>query len=955
MMPRHLFRFISVCLCLAVVSACQSVSNKAEFIDPNSLAALTSAQLQPATLAVASSSVVGVEQVIENYTTLLPLLIEPEAKMRVLHRLADLKLVHGETLMAEQAIDELDIAIEAYQGLLQKYPERAINDQVLYQLAKSHDLKGNVDDYLDALDQLILNYPESDLRTEVQFRRGEILFSAGDYQLAESAFNAVIAGGDSAFLANAHYMKGWCLFKQTRYKEGLLSYSAVLDLVMPEDLSVDAVEKKNQTMVEDLFRVMGLSFSYLGGADSIENLFQKTGARPYEILVYDRYSALLLDKEQYSDAIEVYQRFIAIHPLSVWAPRYQINIIDTLGQAGFKQDIVAEKVRFVDEYGLDSVYWQEHKDETLVFVQEQLERLLPELADRHYVLAQRAGKWLNQSKNKAGSERAGKQEARQENYQLAAKYYSAFVATFPAHNLSASTLFLLGECFAQLEQWLAAIQAFEASGYDYLEFEKSAEAAYASVLAYIDYSKTWKQLPAEVFQENSTLQQENRLRFINIHGDDGRAIDVLYVSVQHAFQQKDYEGSVGLSQRLIDWSPAAPAKVLLETHIVKAHSLYALQDYLLAEVAYSESLKLLPAKDKRRKVLTENLAASVYQQAEQRLAAGDKLGAIEEFLRVGLVAPNSSLRPNAEYDAIGYLVELKQWPQAIAEMSAYRSRYPRHALIDTLVPKMALAYRETEQWELAASELKTLIALAKTEQEKQDTLQIVAELYDRAENKQEAILAYRKYANTYPNPPSQYMEAANRLAELYQQTDQPLKRRFWLAKQMKTVDAAPDKADDRMLYLAAGASAVLAEDAFIRYKRIKLALPLNKTMAAKTLALEKAMAAYQKTAAYGVSSYSTQAGYRMADIYAQLSRDLMTSDRPSGLNELELEQYDILLEEQAYPFEENAIDIHEQNASRSWNGIYDNWVKDSFKSLKVLLPGRYDKPELTVEAMDVFE
>ena len=196
------------------------------------------------------------------------------------------------------------------------------------------------------------------------------------------------------------------------------------------------------------------------------------------------------------------------------------------------------------------------------------------------------------------------------------------------------------------------------------------------------------------------------------------------------------------------------------------------------------------------------------------------------------------------------------------------------------------------------------------------------------------------------------MEAANRLAVLYQQTEQPLKRRFWLAKQMKTVDRSPKKADDRMRYLAASASAVLANDAFIQYKRIKLRLPLNVTMVKKTKALDKAIKAYQKTASYGVAAFSTEAGYRIADIYAQLSVDLMASDRPDGLNELELEQYDILLEEQAYPFEDSAIDIHAQNVSRSWVGIYDKWVKDSFKALKTLLPGRYDKDEILEGAVN---
>ena len=70
------------------------------------------------------------------------------------------------------------------------------------------------------------------------------------------------------------------------------------------------------------------------------------------------------------------------------------------------------------------------------------------------------------------------------------------------------------------------------------------------------------------------------------------------------------------------------------------------------------------------------------------------------------------------------------------------------------------------------------------------------------------------------------------------------------------------------------------------------------------------------------------------------------------MSKLELSQYELLLEEQAYPFEDNAIDIHEQNASRARNGIFDEWVQRSYEALKTLLPGRYNKPEITVEVVD---
>ena len=74
----------------------------------------------------------------------------------------------------------------------------------------------------------------------------------------------------------------------------------------------------------------------------------------------------------------------------------------------------------------------------------------------------------------------------------------------------------------------------------------------------------------------------------------------------------------------------------------------------------------------------------------------------------------------------------------------------------------------------------------------------------------------------------------------------------------------------------------------------------------------------------------------------------LTSARPRGLSALELEQYELLLEEQAYPFEEQAIAIHESNVQRGWSGFYDQWVGRSIETLATLLPARYAKREKLV-------
>jgi tetratricopeptide (TPR) repeat protein len=84
----------------------------------------------------------------------------------------------------------------------------------------------------------------------------------------------------------------------------------------------------------------------------------------------------------------------------------------------------------------------------------------------------------------------------------------------------------------------------------------------------------------------------------------------------------------------------------------------------------------------------------------------------------------------------------------------------------------------------------------------------------------------------------------------------------------------------------------------------------------------------------------------MADLYRDLGAALLASERPPGLSAEELEQYDLLLEEQAYPFEEKAIGIHEANARRAADGIYDQWVRRSYAALAEMKPARYDRTEI---------
>ncbi|MBK1871910.1 MULTISPECIES: tetratricopeptide repeat protein [unclassified Marinobacter] len=891
----------------------------------------------------AGAEAVSLESVMHSYRELLPLVDDPIKQVTIRHRLADLEFARAERLMTDTAEDDLSGAIDAYTGLLAEYPERAGNDQIYYQLARAWEMRGMTDEQLAALDTLVTQYPGSAYWVEAQFRRADILFINGRYPEAEQAFHEVTLAAkernaDPSFLMNAQYMKGWSQFKQGDYQQALFSYIEVLDLIMPVEQAAEAPEQRYQTLTEDLFRVMGLSLSYLDGAQTLQALFRETGSRPYEILVYDRYSTLLIGRERYSDAVAVFDAYIEDHPDSPWAPSYHMRAIDTLILAGFDKAIPVRKAAFIENYGIYSRYWPETNLETLAYIEVQLEILLPELADRHYLLA--------------GEARRDQQSLNaDQHYRQAAAYYSEFAATFPNHPRTPERLFLLAETYVELQQWPDAIEAFERVAYDFPAAgtvpERAAEAGYASVLAFREYAGTWMNETTEDLFALQEMQQLNRLRFANAYPEDPRAPDVYYIALQREYDQQNLEEVIPMASRLVTWQPAADPALVTEALLLAGHSLFELARYGEAEQSYRDALSMMPPEDQRRPGVQENMAASVFRQAEQFAQAGDTDTAVSEYLRVGFVAPASALNANAQYDAASLLVSSARWGEAISVLTGFRADFPEHELADTVPAKLAFAYRETEQWEKAGDELNLMVAKATTPEERRQNLQIAAELYDRAGNDTKAIDTWRQYANRHPEPADVYMEAANRLSELYAAQGDIERRNYWLNRQMDKVDDNSGAADDRMRYLAASASAILARDALARYDSIRLTLPLNKSMVAKTNALETAVRAYQKTASYGISSFATEAGYQIAHIYSRLGADLMDSERPQGLSQLELSQYELLLEEQAYPFEDNAIDIHEQNIRRAREGIFDEWVKRSYESLRRLLPGRYNKPEVT--------
>jgi len=109
--------------------------------------------------------------------------------------------------------------------------------------------------------------------------------------------------------------------------------------------------------------VISLSFSNLGGPETLPEYFSKFGNRSYEDRIYSSLGEHYLGKLRYDDAAKTYKAFVALYPFHRAAPRFSMRVVDTFTQGGFPKLVLESKREFASKYGLKAEYWRHFKPE----------------------------------------------------------------------------------------------------------------------------------------------------------------------------------------------------------------------------------------------------------------------------------------------------------------------------------------------------------------------------------------------------------------------------------------------------------------------------------------------------------------------------------------------------------------------------------------------------------------
>jgi tetratricopeptide (TPR) repeat protein len=822
-------------------------------------------------------------------------------------------------------------AIAIYKQLLAQYPNYERADQVLYQMARAYDELGETEEAMQVTERLIAEYGYSKYFDEIQFRRGEYFFTRRRWRDAESAYQGITArAAQSEFYELALYKLGWTLYKQEFYEEALQQYTALLDhkLAIGYDFDTEH-EEDDERRVADTFRVVSLSFSNLGGPEVLAEYFSTHGNRSYEDRIYKNLGEFYFDKLRYNDAAQVYGSFVDLYPFHTVSPSFGMRVIEIYEAGSFPKLVLEAKKEFATAYGLQSQYWQHFDTAERPEVLTYLKTNLKDLANHYHSLYQDEG---------LADEKSA-------NYGEASRWYREFLVSFPADTESPGINYQLADLLLENSDFVAAAREYERTAYEYALHERAAAAGYAAIFAHREHLKA---VAAEEETAAKRATVESSLRFATTFPDHEHAPAVLSAAAEDLYAMRDYTPAVSAAQMFIASYPTAPTELQTTAWTVVAHSSLELADYGTAEAAYTRVLELTPAESESRQTLIDNLAASIYKQGESANQTGDYSAAAAHFLRIKSAAPTSAIRPSAEYDAAAALMRLQDWTSAAKVLDDFRSAFPGHELEREATKQLAFVYREGGSLGLAAGEYERVATESEDPALRSEALLASGDLYEQAGDIERALAVYERYVVDFPRPAEVAIETRSKIAGMYKARGEDTRYREELAAIVAADGAAGAERTDRTQYLAAQAAFVLAEPLYATFAQVELVQPFEQNLARKRELMDTALSEFEKLIDYEVADVTAAATFYMAEVYFEFSRAMLESERPTDLDAAGLAEYEEVIESEAFPFEELAIEVHEKNLELVASGVYNAWIEKSFGRLADLVPGRYAKAEQSI-------
>lgn len=795
-------------------------------------------------------------------------------------------------ILPQEPAPDYSVLINHFRELTGIYRYGKGADSIRYILGYALSEEGKRDEAVKVFEDLIQNYPSSGHLPEVNFRLGEIYFETGRMGDALDAYSSVLRYPNSVFYEKALYKLGWVHYKSDDFAKATDYFMKVVDGRWDKGIKEGGlIEESIQSAAMSLsrFKDMGQSTEYL----------ESKGIKGYTPLIMMRLGDMLNEETRHEDSILVYRRLLERFPDYPELPIIFNKMSGIYEQLNDKETALLTRTALINLYNPTTVW---HK------------KIYPEGSPAVDTL-------LSDTMIKVSKEyHARGKKGKIEDLNKAIDGYRLYLLSFPRDRNEGEINLLLAEALFDAGIYRDAGPEYEKAAAFFPTGRQRGEIAYS---AFLTYELIFYQTVGDGKEAAAPME-----RILEAYRDDLAKSAKLERTL---YKMADIYARLGLYDKARD-ALNLPSK---GKDSVKAETKIA--EFYIADGNLSEAEVLYTKLVNRsgEQALKERLGEVRYKIAEDRLGSGDYDTALTFFRRAYAVSKGFKLG-EAALIKIGFIHIQKREMEALKEIAGnIAGVYPGSAGAVSLLVEGGRTVEKIEPLK-AATLYETASILSRDPDERKNLVLASGINYENGGRFSEAEALFNRYLLEKEIPPENRAEVLFRLGNI-QMTGGKRKQGIKTLKRLVELGSGDDQ-------IMAKTRLLLLKERLDAYLDLRLSHPFEKTLKEKTRLLEGLIRDYSEVADYKIAELLPEVFFQIGLSLENFKDSIIQSERPGGMSSQEMEEYNFLLEEKAYPYEEQAVTSYEKDLLLCREqGIYNEWVKKGIERLAVLRPALYSR------------
>lgn len=808
-----------------------------------------------------------------------------------------MELYNKGRIKAEPKEPERDFTslVKHFNSLISHYRFGRGADSVRYILGYALSENGKRDEAVKVFEELVSAYQDSVYIPEVGFRLGEFYFETNQTVHAVSAYSRILKYPKSIFYDKALYKLGWTYYKQDDFRRAADQFISILDERWTSGSELEG-------LVDESLSSIVMSLNHMKDTDDALRYIKSKGPREYMQQVLLRLGDRLSEETRYEAAITVFERLKELAPDRPDIPFILEKIGYMYEQTGEEDKALEARWMMVRDYNPNSLWYKKNIASGSDNVDALISNTLRVISERYHYKGKKGGdlKFLER----------------------AIEGYRIFLTAFPhsldnimgIHLLLAEALFDAKKYMESANEYLAAAELCEKG-------QERGEIAHSAFLAY-----------EMIFYQSSINRDE-------VIGYAQKVLDTYRLDLSKSDRlEKVLSSMADMYKQSGSYDKARITLMsLVDSKDVFSVSKRIAELYLLeGNIAAAEESYIKLAESSKDPSLIDMAADLQYRMANEYIRDGKEDDAIVKLNQSFATCSGSKLGETV-LTKLGYIyLQRKDFDRLEEVAKRITKAYPGSDKGISLIVEAGRRI-EKESPLIAARLFEYASSTILNEEDALKLLFAAAILNQKGGDDRKALELFRRFLG------HKGLRARDEGEARYWSGIIELKtgRRLEGIEMLKSVLRFKGKTDDLII---AKTMFFFAKESQNLYLDTKIVQPFEKTLKKKSRLLNSLLADYSEIAKFGDTELLTEIYFQMGVVLENFRDSILEAEKPKDLTEDDIKEYNFLLEEKAYPYEEQAVKAYEKSleAGRKQT-TQGEWVQKSLERLIYLRPVKYKK------------